>query len=213
MCPVCDTEATETIRGFEQSKNSFVTVTDEEYKSAKTPRSSVVVLHKFVDPMDDYWIDESYWLEPNALSEHLFDVFAIGLKLQDKWALGTGAIWGKERPYAVEVVESEGLMLHILHTAQEFVTAPTLKPMTVSDAEVDLVTEFINAWTAPLEEADLTTSTDTLMRSLLSSKLTGEEFVPPEQVEEQPPPADLQAAMRDAIAMKTSHKRKKKAAA
>src|SRR5580765_8178777 len=69
FCVECGEEVTKdnSISGFEVSKGVMVTVTEEEKESTKSPSEPVLVIHKWIEPLDPVWFDTSYWLVPNEM--------------------------------------------------------------------------------------------------------------------------------------------------
>lgn len=208
FCPTCDKVVSkdEISKGYVQSKNQIIALSEEEVASIKTPRSSVVELIKFVEPLQ-HWVERSYWVDPEPLSERSYYLLGMALSNQGLWGLGTGAVWGKERPYAIEGTEGM-LTLHILHTVQELAARNPLPVPRVEKAELEMAEKLVNQWSAPLEDEDLTVVGDSLLRSLIESKIEGKEFIVPAAAVEPPPTIDLLKAMKETIAMKKNRRKK-----
>ena len=121
-CATCnaDVERASLLKGYEVSKGTYVTMTQDEVKACEIPATKVIDLREFVPlaSIAPFMIAETHYLAPENLA--LADAFAlIRDALVDVAGVGTLAVGGKEKLIAV-VAHGRGMMMHTLRRADEF---------------------------------------------------------------------------------------------
>jgi len=111
-------QRTETVKGFEIDKGLYVTLTDDEIRSAKLPDTGAIHIERFV-PLAE--IDRLYWASPYYLvpdGDVACEPFAVireAMRAEGKVALARYVKGGKERQLALEP-RGRGILAHELRT-------------------------------------------------------------------------------------------------
>jgi DNA end-binding protein Ku len=207
VCEVEDKEvpANEIVKGFEISKGTYITLSDEELEAMKPESSHSVELEEFVhvDEIDPMQLERSYWLGPDR--ESAARPFALFQKaLADEKLVGIGRIVlsTKEQLVAVRPV-GDGLALTTLYYADEVTPE---KDIERPDAEVgekelkvarQLVASLVTKWD-PKEHRD--TYRDQLLE-MIEQKAAGKTVEAPKvTAKKETKPGDLLAALEASLA-------------
>lgn len=122
ICPVDNVvvERADTLRGYEHSKDQYVTFTDDELKSMESARTGVLDLQEFVPAasVDFLYIEKTYFIGPDKGGDRAYRLLSEALERNDKLAVGRFSQRGKDnlvivRPY------KKGLILHECYYADE----------------------------------------------------------------------------------------------
>jgi len=121
-CPVDDEviQRSDTVKGFEYSKNQYVQFTPEEIKSLEAEKSATLDIVEFVPSgaVDMIQVEKSYYLGPDKGGQKAYKLISGAMERTGKIAVGRWMARGKEqlvliRPYR------EGLLLHQVYYADE----------------------------------------------------------------------------------------------
>ena len=143
-------DSDELIRGYEISKNKYVTFTDEEIETLETGDNRAVEITEFVDlhEIDPVFFEKAYYLGPSAGGGKTYRLLAQAMKKQDKVAVARWIGGGKEHLVVLRPYE-KGLILHTMFYADEVrdFDAIDLEDAPVRDKEVQLAEMLINELT------------------------------------------------------------------
>jgi DNA end-binding protein Ku len=151
----------ELIRGYEISKNKYVTITDEEMETLETDDNRALEIAEFVDlhQIDPVFFEKAYFLGPAAGGGKTYRLLSQAMKKQDKVAVARWIANGKQQMVVLRPYE-KGLILHTMYYADEVrdFGAIDLEESPVRDKEVQLAEMLINELTEkkfdPLEFKD-----------------------------------------------------------
>jgi DNA end-binding protein Ku len=151
----------ELIRGYEISKNKYVTITDEEMETLETDDNRALEIAEFVDlhQIDPVFFEKAYFLGPAAGGGKTYRLLSQAMKKQDKVAVARWVASGKQQMVVLRPYE-KGLILHTMYYADEVrdFSAIDLEESPVRDKEVQLAEMLINELTEkkfdPLEFKD-----------------------------------------------------------
>lgn len=179
-CETCEVEATETVRGFEFTKEQYVVFTDTEIDQAKGQRDPVIRLTKFVkrDEILPTWINKHYFLIPNAHVNEAYGVLYQALAETKTMGIGKQSLWGKESPcaiYANQDYEHGVLMMVLLHCREDLVEPDFSSPIPKKESK-KLTKDLIAASIASLTSVDLSSTSRQRMNSLVEAKINGIEL-------------------------------------
>jgi DNA end-binding protein Ku len=171
---------TEVVRGFEVSKNEYVTVDKKELDAAKPESDNRIRITTFVDyfSVDPIYFDKTYALLPKK-SKEAYTLLLRALEKQNKAGAGRITLRTKEYPALVHTYKGT-LVLTTLRYAydvvdpQDFEDVRNLKQPEKS--ELDIATKIINDLSG---EFDITEFQDTyLMRveEIIAQKVKGEKI-------------------------------------
>ena len=143
-------DSDELIRGYEISKNKYVTFTDEEIETLETGDNRAVEITEFVDlhEIDPVFFEKAYYLGPSAGGGKTYRLLAQAMKKQDKVAVARWIGGGKEHLVVLRPYE-KGLILHTMFYADEVrdFDAIDIEESPVRDKEVQLAEMLINELT------------------------------------------------------------------
>jgi DNA end-binding protein Ku len=207
---VCEVEGTEVpadeiVKGFEISKGTYVTLTDDEMEAMKPESSHSVLLEEFVhaDEIDPMQLERSYWLGPDRDSAaRPFALFQKALADEKVVGIGRIVIGTKEQLVCVRPV-GDGLALTTLFYADEVtpeheIERPEAK---VEDRELkvarQLVTSLVTDWDP---KAHRDTYRDQLLE-MIEQKAAGKTVEAPQATaKSETKPGDLLAALEASLA-------------
>jgi DNA end-binding protein Ku len=143
-------DSDELIRGYEISKNKYVTFTDEEMETLETDDNRAVEITEFVDlhEIDPVFFEKAYYLGPSAGGGKTYRLLSQAMKKQDKVAVARWIGGGKEHLVVLRPYE-KGLILHTMFYADEVrdFDAIDIEEGPVRDKEVALAEMLINELT------------------------------------------------------------------
>jgi DNA end-binding protein Ku len=211
-CPTCDENIawSETVKGYEVSKDEVVQFSAEEIKALGVDGNSIEVI-EFANVAD---IDPRYFAKPYVVAADKGGERAYGLIHESMRRSGNVALCryrarGKEYLAALRPVEG-GFLLHQLHyeAAVRDVEAVTeFETFEYSDAELDATSTFIDAYSRSSEEFNLADYRDEYTESVkarIEEKLAGGDLGVAPPVQKAAPAVDLAAAMLSAAEAKAT---------
>jgi DNA end-binding protein Ku len=144
-------DSDELIRGYEISKNKYVTFTDEEMETLETDDNRAVEITEFVDlhEIDPVFFEKAYYLGPSPGGGKTYRLLSQAMKKQDKVAVARWIGGGKEHLVVLRPYE-KGLILHTMFYADEvrdFDAIDIEESGAVRDKEVALAEMLINELT------------------------------------------------------------------
>jgi DNA end-binding protein Ku len=163
----------ETVKGYEFTKNRYVIITDEDMESVKVESSGMMTIEKFVaaDSIDAIYYDASYYLAPDGKAgDDVYAVLREAIEKTGRVALSRVVIGQRERTIALRPI-GRGLVAHTL----------------------------IERQTSVYDPADLEDRYETRLRAMLEAKLQGEEIHEEVPVAPTSNVIDLMAALRKSL--------------
>jgi DNA end-binding protein Ku len=182
-------DSDELIRGYEISKNKYVTFTDEEMETLETDDNRAVEITEFVDlhQIDPVFFEKAYFLGPSAGGGKTYRLLSSAMKKQDKVAVARWVSNGREHLVVLRPYE-KGLILHTMYYADEvrdFDAIDIEESGSVREKEVALAEMLINELTE--KKFDPLQFKDEYRRRLLErikAKSKGKAIEPEEKEEE-----------------------------
>ena len=110
----------ELIRGYEVSKNKYVTFTDEEIEALETDDNRALDIVEFVDlsEIDPVFFEKAYFLGPAPGGGKTYNLLSTAMRKQNKVAVARWISSGKEHLVVLRPYE-QGLILHTMYYADE----------------------------------------------------------------------------------------------
>jgi DNA end-binding protein Ku len=140
----------ELVRGYEVSKNKYVTFTDEEIEALETDDNRALDITEFVDlhEIDPVFFEKAYYLGPAPGGGKTYKLLAAAMKKHDKVAVARWVAAGKEHLVVVRPYE-KGLVLHTMYYADEVrdFSAIDIEDAPVREKEVALAEMLIDELT------------------------------------------------------------------
>jgi DNA end-binding protein Ku len=140
----------ELVRGYEISKNKYVTFSDEEIEALETDDNRALDISEFVDlhEIDPVFYEKAYYLGPAPGGGKTYKLLAAAMKKHDKVAVASWVAAGKEHLVVVRPYE-QGLVLHTMYYADEVrdFSAIDIEDAPVREKEVALAEMLIDELT------------------------------------------------------------------
>jgi DNA end-binding protein Ku len=208
-CPTHDREvpAEELVKGWEVSKGKFVPIEDADLEAIQLESSQAIEIERFVrlEEVDPIFFDRTYYLAPasSAAARRPYVLLLNAMRETNMAAVGRFVLRGSEkicliRPYG------DALALETLFLAEDIRSKAEIEEavadVDVKEQELDLARQVIASLAAEFEPEQLVSEYRRNLHELLEAKLTGEEVLAPEPVEEPAPTVDLLEALRASIA-------------
>ncbi len=189
-------------KGYEYAKNAFVVITDEELDSVRVESSQHITVETFVDPneINPLYYENSYYLGPTEASVKPWELFRQVLVRTSKVAIGQATLWRKEHLVALRPI-GNGLVLSLLNYADEVKPPPDLpvtKPIVISDAELALAENLIDALSGEFNPAMYRDRYREALMAMIEAKIDGKIIEVAPQVEVQAT-QDLMAALKASL--------------
>ena len=209
VCPQDQETVTrdEMVKGYEFSKDRYVTFTPEELKALEEEATQAIDITEFVPiaKIDPIFFDRPYYLGPDKGGDKAYRLLAKAMIETGRAALGRYAARGKQYLVLLRPM-GDGLVMQQLHYADEVRSFDDIEIATgdVKDAELKLAIQLVDQITTdefhPEAYAD---DVRTRMRALIQKKVEGEDITA------QPPSAaqgariiDLMEALKASLANK-----------
>lgn len=125
------------VKGFEISKNKYVVVDDEDFKSVAVAMSKVLEISDFVpgESIDPRYFDSPYFLVPREGGDKAYALLRDALEETGKVGIGTFAMRQKQHLAAVKPI-GNALVLELMRFEAELVDPGELKFPRTSDVKV-----------------------------------------------------------------------------
>ena len=207
VCELEDTEvpSNEIVKGYEISKGTYITLTEEELDAMKPESSHAVELEEFVraDEIDPMQLERSYWIGPDRESAaRPFALFQKALAEEKLVGIGRIVLGTKEQLVCVRPV-GDGLALTTLYYADEVTPEHEIERPEAEVGEKELtvarqlVSSLVTEWN-PKEHRD--TYREQLL-AMIEQKAAGKTVESPRAAaKKETKPGDLLAALEASLA-------------
>jgi DNA end-binding protein Ku len=137
ICPRDDNEVVERdhmVKGYEYSKDHYVTFTPDELKALEEKASQQIEISEFVptETIDPVYFDKAYYLGPDKGADRAYRLLAEAMKATGRTALARYAARGKQ--YLVQLRPIDGGLV-----MQQLMYADEVRPFTEVEAPQDEV--------------------------------------------------------------------------
>lgn len=192
------------LRGYEFSKDRYVTFTEEELDEIKIESSSTMVIEKFVarDTIPPMYLDNVYYMIPDGdAGTEAFAVIHEAMAKADKFALSRLVLMRKERVIAFSP-HGEGMIAYSLREAREIKPAKAyFKDIDNPKSDKDMLAitqKLIAQKSGKFDPKDFEDRYETKLRAMVDAKLKGVEIE--EEPEEAPTNViDLMGALKRSL--------------
>ena len=150
-CPQCERviERGEIVKGYQFSKDRYVTFTDDELKALEAEANRAIDIHEFVPlaAVDPIFFEDAHYLGPDKGAEKAYQLLAEAMRETGRVALAQLVHHGKEHLVLIRPHEN-GLVLHSMHYADEvrtFADVDTGGAQKIRDGEIALARKLIES--------------------------------------------------------------------
>jgi DNA end-binding protein Ku len=208
-CPVHDREVPndELVKGWEIAKGEFVFVEDADLEAIMVQDDSrAIEITRFVplDQVDPVFYDRTYYLAPaaNTAQRRPYVLLLRAMQETGMGAQGRFILRGQEN-FCLIRPRGDALALETLFVAEDVRSQAEIEEAVgeadVKDAELELARQVIDSLAGEFDADELESEYRADLRSMLESKLAGEEVKRPEPVPEEAPVVDLMEALRQSV--------------
>jgi DNA end-binding protein Ku len=172
-------ERSETVKGYEVSKDSFVVVDAEELKKIAPASERNMEIQQFVkiQDVDPIYFDTSYYTVPDAPGQKAYMLLVETMQKSGYAALAKVSMHNQE--YLVVIrPQDNGLMLHTLYYAEELHKLSEYgKPagVEVKPQEIELAERLVENLAAPFDPAKFKDEYQEKVLELIEAKRQGSE--------------------------------------
>jgi len=205
-CPVDDKEITrdEVIKGYEVSRNRYVTVTDKELRDIEPRATRAIEITDFVDAaqIDPVYFDRPYYLLPDERSTRPYALLAKAMKDAGKVAIGKMVM--REKEYLAAIRPLDGvLLLETMRFADEVVTTEEIGVPEVEKQpgkrELEMAAQLIDTLSGSFDPAKYHDDYREKVMDLIEKKAGGEEIEMPAAPAKPGKVIDLMAALEASL--------------
>ena len=191
----------EVVRGYEVSKNEYITFDKKELDAARPESDSRIRISKFVDyfSVDPIYFDKTYALMPKKNTE-AYSLLLTALEKKNKAGAGRITLRTKEYPALLHAYKG-ALVLTTLRYAYDVVDPQDfeeVKKLKAPDkAELDMAVKIVSDLSGDFDMAEFEDSYMKRVEALIAQKVKGEKI----QIEK-PPEVEakgLMAALRETL--------------
>jgi DNA end-binding protein Ku len=140
----------ELVRGYEVTKNKYVTFSDDEIEALETDDNRALDITEFValEEIDPVFYEKAYFLGPAPGGDKTYKLLATAMKKENKVAVARWVASGKEHIVVVRPYQ-DGLILHTMYYADEVrdFGAMDIEDAPVREKEVQLAEMLIDELT------------------------------------------------------------------
>jgi DNA end-binding protein Ku len=204
------------VKGYEYTRGSYVTVTDDELKELQIESSKIIDLDRFVDrdEVDPVYLDTPYYVYPDGpLAADTFRVIGEAMARKNKVGLGRVTISSRERQVLVEP-RGAGLLMSTVRSADEVRPAEFGSPAKGEiDADMVAIAEsIIERRSGAFDPAGFRDRYQDALRELVAEKTNGQ-VITPREVAEPPKVINLMEALKRSLAQEDKEPARPKEAA
>jgi DNA end-binding protein Ku len=174
-------------KGFEYSKDSYVSFTADELKQLEHPKTASLEIVEFVpaEAIDLVQIEKSYYMGPDKGAERAYRLLALAMTRCKRVAVGRLWTHGKLQLVLVRPYGPRGLILHYLYYADEVRSFEGIAPSSASSGgalikkgEVDLAKKLIQQLSSPtFEPRKYRDEYKDRVRAAVDQKVAGKELI------------------------------------
>jgi len=171
----------EIVKGYEYSKDQYVTIEPEEIEHLRVPSKHTVEITQFVglDELAPAYLEKPYFVVPeNDIQAEAFAVVRAALKKTKKAALGKIAFGGREHVLALTADDNEALggMMAYTMRYQEELRDPReyfgdIKKVAVNEDSLELAETLIKKRTAKFDPGRFTDGYEAALKDLVEAKV------------------------------------------
>jgi len=197
-------ERADLVKGFEVSKDEYVLFEEADFDKVRLEATRTISIDQFVDAQDIdrlYWDDPFYVVPDKGVGLDAFAVIREAMDSQNKIALGSLVLRGRERQIALEV-RGRGLVAYTLRAHDEVrVAADYFDDIPEAKADKDMVeiaARIIGQKDAAFDPTKFHDRYDEALKAMIQAKQKGEGVVSAPEPDDTNV-VDLMAALRNSL--------------
>jgi len=178
----------ETVKGFEVSTGSYVTLSKEEIAAADGPGAHMIEIEHFVgrEEIDPVYYDRAYRLGPGKFGDDSYLLLQAALKRSERVGIGRFVFHNKAHLLALRALE-DVIALHTMRFADELVPAGEVEIPTPqrepSKPEVSAARALVDQLSSSFQPEEYEDTYRAALLELIERKARGETIAAPEPVQ------------------------------
>ena len=195
------------VKGYEITKGSYVTITDEEMSSLDPKKSRTIDIAEFVQlsEIDPLYFDSAYVVAPDELSAKAYAVLEQAMEAAGMVAIATFVMRTKQYQCALRAADGKLLLSTMVYGDEvadfsEIEAFEHLEDVEVKPAELAMAEQLIESLTETFDPLKYEDTYRERVMELIEAKAEGQELAP---IEDEGPSAeviDLAAALEASVA-------------
>lgn len=189
------------VKGFEVSKDEYVTVTDEELEKIAPKTAKVMDILQFInaDNFDPVFLDKSYHMVPDGEILKPYALLREAMEKRQQYAIAKVAMHNREHIVVLRPSGNE-LMLHTMFFANEVQKVDVKAgPAKFSEKEMQLASQLIDALSGKFEPGRFKDEYQENVQKLIGQKQKGEKIRAP-KYEHPAPVVNILEALQKSLA-------------
>ncbi len=207
VCSVCGEEVTwdEIVKGFEYSKDHYVTFTDDEMKALDVDSIKAIDVVNFVplEEIDPIYYNRTYFVVPEQSGLKAYRLLQQALEAEGQVGIAKVALREKEHLATIRL-KDDVFVLETMHWPDE-IRVPEFedldKEVEVRDQEVKMARQLIQQLSTDFDPNAFVDDYRERLEKLVQQKVDGEEVTIAAEAEEEPTKVvDLMEALKASVA-------------
>src|SRR5918999_1719895 len=211
VCSKCGKEVTwdDLVRGYEVSKDTYVTFTDEELQSVDVESIRAIDVVSFVplESIDPIYFNKTYYVAPEPSGLKAYRLLQDALEAEGQVGIAKVALRDKEHLATVRITEHNGTPVFVLETMHwpDEIREPEFeeldKKVDVRDAEVKMARQLVQQLSDDFKPDEFQDEYRVALEALVEQKIEGQEITvaPPSEEEEPEKVVDLLDALKASV--------------
>jgi DNA end-binding protein Ku len=207
VCSKCGKEVTwdDLVRGFEVSKDTYVTFTDEELQAVDVESIRAIDVVSFVplESIDPIYFNKTYYVAPEPSGLKAYRLLAGALEAEQQVGIAKVALRDKEHLATIRLKE-DVFVLETMHWPDE-IREPAFEELSknvdVRDQEVKMARQLVQQLSDDFKPDEFQDEYRVALEALVEQKIEGQEIsVAPAPEEEEPEKVvDLMEALKASV--------------
>jgi DNA end-binding protein Ku len=170
----------EIVKGYEYSKNKYVIITDEDFKTAAVESSKTLEIVDFVkeEEIDPRYFETPYFLVPSKGGEKAYALLREAIRKTGSVGIGKIIMRQKQHLAGIRVV-GEALILEIMRFANELIDPETLSlpdSSLVRPQELNMAEQLVTSLAEPFDPTKYTDEYRANLMRLIHGKMKGKKI-------------------------------------
>ena len=203
VCSGCGTEvgADGIVKGFEYEPNKYVTLTDEDFESAKTEKDRTIQILHFapLSSIQPIYFDKTYHALPEQGGDKAFELLRRAMLDENKVAIAKTVMGTKEKLLCL-IPTTQGMLVETLYYQDEIKDAPKepARPE-LPDAELQMAKTLIGAMVRGFDPNQYKDEYRDKLWEIINKKIQGQDITAPAETV-QINAVDLMEALKQSLA-------------
>lgn len=180
VCSHCGKEvaAQDIVKGFEFEKGKYVTMTEEDFEKAKTPKDRTIQILHFADlsSIRPIYFDKTYHAVPESGEDKAYELLCKAMLEESKVAIAKTVIGQSEKLLCLIPTE-KGILIETLFFYSEVKEMPK-EPAhpALSDAELTMAKTLVNSMVQDFQPEQYHDEYQQRLRQIIEAKINGQEI-------------------------------------